>query len=47
MLIDFKDEDFENKVKKYNGNFVILWHNSSFNIGPYKKCKSTYKTIFE
>ena len=38
---------FENKVKKYNGNFVILWHNSSFNIGPYKKCKSTYKTIFE
>jgi hypothetical protein len=38
---------FEDKVKKYNGNFIFLWHNSSFNIGPYKKCKTLYKTIFE
>ena len=24
MLIDFKDEDFENKVKKYNYNLLYI-----------------------
>jgi len=26
-----------NQVKKYNGNFVFLWHNSSFNTPQRKK----------
>jgi hypothetical protein len=32
-------------VKKYNGEFTILWHNSSFNIPPWDKYNVTYKTI--
>jgi len=31
-----------NKVKKYNGCFVFLWHNSSFNIHPWNKYKKVY-----
>lgn len=31
------------QVKKYNGEFVMVWHNSSFNVYGYKK----YKVIFE
>ena len=31
------------KVKKYNGVFVFLWHNSSFNIDIWKR----YKYLFE
>ena len=38
---------FKKKVEKYNGEFVVLWHNSSFSIGPYKNCKKIYKQIFE
>ena len=36
---------FKKKVEKYKGEFVVLWHNSSFSIGPYKNCKKIYKQI--
>ncbi|MCX6256297.1 MAG: polysaccharide deacetylase family protein [Bacteroidia bacterium] len=31
--------------KKYNGTFVLLWHNSSFNIPPWNKISSIYPEI--
>jgi len=34
-------------VKKYNGNFVFLWHNSSFNWGNWRKYQKYYKKLFE
>lgn len=33
------------KVKKYNGNFVFLWHNSSFNTSFWKRYESVYVNI--
>jgi len=37
-----------NKVKKYNGEFVFLWHNSSFNYGNWLKFQYIYeKVLFE
>lgn len=34
-----------NIVKKYNGDFVLLWHNSSFNIYEWKKFSAIYEEI--
>jgi hypothetical protein len=34
-----------NQVKKYNGTFVFLWHNSSFNVSEWKKYESVYESI--
>jgi len=34
-----------NKVKKYNGKFVLLWHNSNFNTECWKKYQSVYEEI--
>lgn len=33
------------KVKKYNGEFVILWHNSSFNVPPWDRYGWIYKNV--
>ena len=33
------------RVKKYNGSFVLLWHNSSFNFSVWNKYASLYKNI--
>lgn len=33
------------KVKKYNGNFVFLWHNSSFNTPLWKKYQKVYEEV--
>ena len=33
------------KVKKYNGEFVFLWHNSSFNIPFWKKYQNIYEKV--
>ena len=38
--------DIKNKVKKYNGNFVFLWHNSSFNVNRWKKYESVYEELW-
>ncbi|GAH70917.1 unnamed protein product, partial [marine sediment metagenome] len=34
-----------NDVKKYNGKFVLLWHNSNFNNELWKKYKIVYEEI--
>lgn len=34
-----------NEVKKYNGNFVFLWHNSSFNTKYWTKYTDIYERI--
>jgi hypothetical protein len=34
-------------VKKYNGDFVLLWHNSCFNVYEWKKYKGIYSTILD
>ena len=33
------------KVKKYNGEFVFLWHNSSFNTKQWEKYQYIYKKV--
>lgn len=35
----------KDKVKKYNGTFVLLWHNSSFNTPFWNKYKGVYEQI--
>ena len=47
-----KPEDMEskiiqliNEVKKYNGKFIFLWHNSSFNTAIWKKYKNIYEKV--
>ncbi len=35
------------KVKKYNGSFVLLWHNSSFNTECWEKYQSVYEKILK
>ncbi|AOV08784.1 polysaccharide deacetylase family protein [Sporosarcina ureilytica] len=34
-----------NTVKKYNGTFVFLWHNSSFNVPLWADYENVYKSI--
>ena len=33
------------KTKKYNGEFVFLWHNSSFNVKEWKDYQSIYNEV--
>ena len=35
------------KVKKYNGNFVFLWHNSSFNTKEWRSYQHIYQKVLE
>jgi len=35
------------KVKKYNGSFVLLWHSSSFNTECWEKYQSVYEKILK
>jgi peptidoglycan/xylan/chitin deacetylase (PgdA/CDA1 family) len=32
-------------VKKYNGEFILLWHNSSFNTSKWKPYQSVYESL--
>ena len=34
-----------NKIKKYDGEFVLLWHNSNFNTKEWKKYSYIYKKV--
>ena len=36
-----------NKVKKYNGKFILLWHNSNFNSNFWVKYKIIYEEIIK
>lgn len=35
----------KNTIKKFNGDFILLWHNSSFNIPIWKDGKKIYEEI--
>jgi len=35
------------EVKKYNGEFVLLWHNSSFNTEQWKKYQDIYERVLK
>ena len=37
--------DLIKKIKKYNGDFVFLWHNSSFNMSYWLKYQEIYRKI--
>ena len=34
-----------NRVKKYNGDFVFLWHNSSFDYSIYREHGAVYSAV--
>ena len=36
-----------NTVKKYKGDFVFLWHNSSFGYPVWENYKSVYENFIE
>ena len=38
-------EKLNNTVKKYQGEFVFLWHNSSFNTDKWRIYQNTYASI--
>ncbi len=40
-------QNLKNVVKKYNGQFVFLWHNSNLNDYGWEKYKDIYPEIFE
>lgn len=42
-----KIEDLIEKVKQYNGEFVLLWHNSSFNTEGWKRYEMVYESILK
>ena len=33
-------------AKQYNGNFVFLWHNSSFNLNKWKRYEKVYEELW-
>ncbi len=39
--------EYKEKIARYNGNFVILWHNSSFNIDHWPPYQVVYEKILE
>jgi hypothetical protein len=39
--------DLKKTVKKYDGEFVFLWHNSSFNVAGYEGNKEIYEAILK
>ena len=40
-----KIKNLMGKVEKYQGDFVFLWHNSSFNTDMWKKYRNIYKNV--
>ena len=42
-----KIKDLKETVKKYNGEFVFLWHNSSFNVSGYENNRVIYEEILK
>ncbi len=40
-----KFADLKEVVKKYKGNFVILWHNNNFNVTEWEDFKDVYEKI--
>ncbi|MFW2441371.1 polysaccharide deacetylase family protein [Aliarcobacter butzleri] len=44
-LMKEKILDLKQKVKKYNGEFVFLWHNSSFNTKEWREYNKVYEEV--
>lgn len=44
-LMKEKILELKQKVKKYNGEFVFLWHNSSFNIKEWREYNKVYEEV--
>ncbi len=42
-----KFSDLKNISKKYEGNFVILWHNSNLNIPEWEEFKEIFERMFD
>ena len=47
LLMTKKILELKNKVKKYNGELVLLWHNSSFNTLDWQFAKSIYEEVIK
>jgi hypothetical protein len=45
--LEEKARNLVSTVKKYNGDFVLLWHNSCFDVYEWKKYKEIYLRIIE
>jgi hypothetical protein len=45
--MESKIKQLMEEVKKYNGEFVFLWHNSSFNTIIWKKYQDIYEKLFD
>ncbi len=43
--MEMKIKKLIDEVKKFNGEFVFLWHNSSFNVNQWKKYQNIYKKV--
>ncbi len=39
--------EYKKKIARYNGNFVILWHNSSFNVDHWPPYQEVYEKMLE
>ncbi len=46
-LMEEKIIDLMDKVKKYNGEFVFLWHNSSLNTKEWRNYRNIYQRVLE
>ena len=42
-----KINELISKVKKYKGQFVFLWHNSSFNVAQWKSYQDIYERVLK
>ena len=40
-------ENLQNEVRRYNGNFVFLWHNSSFNSQEWVRYEEVFKIMYK
>ncbi len=45
--MEIKIKELLGRVKKYNGEFVFLWHNSNFNTPKWKKYQDVYKNVLK
>lgn len=45
--LEDKAKDLVETVKKYRGDFVLLWHNSCFNAPEWKKYKEIYLSLID
>lgn len=47
IIVEKKIKHLIEKVKKYKGEFVFIWHNSSFNTNKWKKYQYIYERVLK